>query len=328
MNDVEEIEQAFILFDKVWGKTSINAIKNKHYNNPDRVENPISFYKENNIVLGMNGFLGMHLSIQNSIWKVAQSCESAVLPSARGKGIFTKIQKQAENELGKEGIGMLIGVPNDQSAPGFVKLGWKEIGTFHTFVLPIKIGNSCKIPILKSILNILNLIYFGLFNRSNGQIQVSNSLEEIQCYLSGKIDNSKIFFTRELDNLKWKIESSNLKYLCFKEGDKIVGVVIYYIKENTLGKSCFICEWEFEAGFERACIYKLYKTINCDCMFSLMVNVEEVPIWSHRGFISMKKKTSLIYKNLNLTQQEMINVNKQNLWRIRELDLDTILNMK
>ncbi len=51
-----------------------------------------------------------------------QPCDTAVIKDYRGKGIFSKMTKLVLNTLEDE---LIYNYPNDNSYPGYVKLGWK-----------------------------------------------------------------------------------------------------------------------------------------------------------------------------------------------------------
>lgn len=61
-----------------------------------------------------------------------QSCDTATVPKARGKGYFMKCLKVLEAEL-KPGE-IFFGFPNKNSKRGFEKLGWRETQTVPAFV--------------------------------------------------------------------------------------------------------------------------------------------------------------------------------------------------
>ncbi len=61
-----------------------------------------------------------------------QSCDTATLPRARGKGYFMKCLGALKSQLGEDEI--FFGFPNKNSAPGFVKFGWTHRADVRTWV--------------------------------------------------------------------------------------------------------------------------------------------------------------------------------------------------
>ncbi len=73
----------------------------------------------------------------------AQSCDTMTHPNHRNKGLFLKLATLCFDLCIKAGIRFLFGFPNQNSLPGFVKLGWKGQDTMMLFRVPVK-GNSLE----------------------------------------------------------------------------------------------------------------------------------------------------------------------------------------
>jgi hypothetical protein len=65
-----------------------------------------------------------------------QSCDTATLREARGRGHFLACQRALEKELADDAL--LFGFPNSNSMPGFLKLGWETRAEVRAFarILP------------------------------------------------------------------------------------------------------------------------------------------------------------------------------------------------
>jgi len=70
--------------------------------------------------------------------KVGQTGDVMTHPDARGKGLFSELDRACMRATAEAGWSAVFGLPNRKSAPLFVgKLGWNEIGAIrpHTFLL-------------------------------------------------------------------------------------------------------------------------------------------------------------------------------------------------
>lgn len=85
-------------------------------------------------MVAANGMFPLRIRYQNLTIRGWQSCDTATLPTARGKGHFMRCLKALEKELRPNEI--FFGFPNKNSLPGFVKLGWRERGVVTTWVNP------------------------------------------------------------------------------------------------------------------------------------------------------------------------------------------------
>lgn len=72
-----------------------------------------------------------------------QPCDTATHPSYRRQGLFTKITKLAMERAKQEEAKFIYNFPNDQSKPGYMKLGWKEgceVVKMFKVLSPIRFG--------------------------------------------------------------------------------------------------------------------------------------------------------------------------------------------
>jgi hypothetical protein len=57
-----------------------------------------------------------------------RAVDTSTHPSAQGRGIFTRLTLGALEELAADGVEFVFNTPNDQSRPGYLKMGWSEVG--------------------------------------------------------------------------------------------------------------------------------------------------------------------------------------------------------
>ncbi len=57
-----------------------------------------------------------------------RAVDTATHPDAQGRGIFTALTTQALDELRADGVEAVFNTPNDQSRPGYLKMGWTALG--------------------------------------------------------------------------------------------------------------------------------------------------------------------------------------------------------
>lgn len=108
----------------------------KHYENP--IENSLIFGAiEEGELVGLNAYLPSRYKLGEETIYLLQSCESGVLPSQQGKGIWGKVVRYAVNYIEKNTkyVG-IIGFPNYRNSyPGFKKMGWKTLYEMNNLIL-------------------------------------------------------------------------------------------------------------------------------------------------------------------------------------------------
>lgn len=65
-----------------------------------------------------------------------RAVDTATHPDYQGLGIFRRLTLLGVSELTLAGDGVVFNTPNDQSAPGYLKMGWSSVKRLPTGVLP------------------------------------------------------------------------------------------------------------------------------------------------------------------------------------------------
>jgi GNAT superfamily N-acetyltransferase len=77
--------------------------------------------------------------------RAVRAVDTATDPDYQGRGIFTRLTLRAIDELAHEGVAFVFNTPNDQSRPGYVKMGWQVVGRLPTLVRPTRWKSVARI---------------------------------------------------------------------------------------------------------------------------------------------------------------------------------------
>jgi GNAT superfamily N-acetyltransferase len=66
----------------------------------------------------------------------ARAVDTATDPDHQGRGIFTALTSQAIDQLPDDGVQLIFNTPNEKSLPGYLKMGWREVGRLAVAVKP------------------------------------------------------------------------------------------------------------------------------------------------------------------------------------------------
>lgn len=352
MPENELIVKATEIFATVWRDVTVEKLHYKHFANPDRVRCPVLLHYEDDVPVGMNGFMGQTFIVNNERIKGVQSCDSAVIPKYRGKGIFSMIIRQGEQKVQEE-VSFLFGSPNPNSYPGFIKLGWKHIGNLNTYMLPIEL-QACfetfvgmKLPkFISRIWNVHIKKKLMKIARVCPDVYVQESDE---CLLSRddfSVLNSLFFISaeRSLSYYKWKIDNNrNRKFkYCYAMKDGLIQAFIVYIETQRQGyKVIDIIDWQCVRDQDNAyalfAILFLSKALDCIIIKINAVNsmAQESISLKKIGFIDVSSMPfvkagevpgtiPIVFKPFNDVVREKMGDFKR--WQLRYLDFNSILN--
>ncbi len=73
---------------------------------------------------------------EDRVVRAVRAVDTATHPDYQGRGIFTQLTLHAVEELRAEGVDFVFNTPNDQSRPGYLKMGWQVVGQQPTLVRP------------------------------------------------------------------------------------------------------------------------------------------------------------------------------------------------
>jgi GNAT superfamily N-acetyltransferase len=68
--------------------------------------------------------------------EAVRAVDTATRPELRGMGVFRDLTLHGLDEVKSRGIAFVFNTPNDQSRPGYVKMGWEVIGRIPVQVRP------------------------------------------------------------------------------------------------------------------------------------------------------------------------------------------------
>lgn len=224
------------LFNDVFGLSmSIDFWKNKHFKNPCGKSFFFGVFDNDNLI-AMNAFMPMQFVYKNKLYNVVESCESAVALDYRNRGIFSKIIKYAEAWLASHNYDFIVGFPNINSYPGFMKLGWEVLAVMEHFGKIVNLGQwieekkGSNIRPLADSLLLLNYLksHFLVSFRNNYKI----SKMEINDFLLDYQKNNKFIRNKyDADWLRWRL-ASNGGIFTISEGMSLI--VIFIILDNTI----------------------------------------------------------------------------------------------
>lgn len=75
----------------------------------------------------------------------ARAVDTATHPQARGQGLFRTLTETGLEVLRDSDVGIIFNTPNDNSRPGYLKMGWKESGQISFAMSPRAVSSLPRI---------------------------------------------------------------------------------------------------------------------------------------------------------------------------------------
>jgi len=90
---------------------------------------PLWLAECNGEIAGYRAFMRWELRDQwGSPVTAVRAVDTATHPDFQRRGVFSRLTTHGVEEMLAEGINVVFNTPNDQSRPGYLKMGWRDIG--------------------------------------------------------------------------------------------------------------------------------------------------------------------------------------------------------
>jgi GNAT superfamily N-acetyltransferase len=89
-------------------------------------------------VVGLRVFMRWSWCAGAKVVSAVRAVDTATHPSWRGKGIFSQLTLALVKQVQQEGVAFVFNTPNEQSRPGYLKMGWTSLGRVSMWVAPLR----------------------------------------------------------------------------------------------------------------------------------------------------------------------------------------------
>jgi GNAT superfamily N-acetyltransferase len=79
-------------------------------------------------IVGFRTFMRWEFLVDGEPVRAVRAVDTATHPEHRGRGVFAGLTEHALGALREDGVAFVFNTPNDQSRPGYLKMGWRPVG--------------------------------------------------------------------------------------------------------------------------------------------------------------------------------------------------------
>lgn len=121
-----------------WSDDDTAFLRWKHFDNAFGVS-PMWVALDGERVAGFRSFMRWEFTAPGrERLRAARAVDTATDPDYQGRGIFTRLTLEAIEELRDEAVAFIFNTPNEKSRPGYLKMGWQEVGRLPVAVTPAR----------------------------------------------------------------------------------------------------------------------------------------------------------------------------------------------
>jgi GNAT superfamily N-acetyltransferase len=105
----------------------------KHHQNPFG-RSPAWVAVDGERIVGLRVWLRWRFVQAGRSWEAVRAVDTATHPDYQGRGIFRRLTTSSLEVLHAQGVAHVFNTPNEQSRPGYLKMGWEQVGKLPTAV--------------------------------------------------------------------------------------------------------------------------------------------------------------------------------------------------
>lgn len=213
----------------------------KHIDNPHGAS-PVLIAVENRVIAGVRAFLKWQWQYNGKVYEAVRAVDTATHPDFQGKGIFKKLTLQGLEDAKQAGVEFVYNTPNENSKPGYLKMGWVEQG--H---MPLKLK--------------VNLTSYGNTVEPKAPVQDWERLQALLPSLINPVSNSGEVHTKlSPAYINWRYRDNPLFPYYFIT-DYCSYLLFYRIKKHKFGQEMRVVDVFINSdSLETAAIKKLKNT--------------------------------------------------------------------
>ena len=278
-------------------KKTAEVWRYKHIDNPFGTS-LVLLAEENGRIIGVRAFMRWQWQEGTKVYKAFRAVDTATHPKHQGKGIFKKLTLAALKLAEEKGHDFIFNTPNEQSKPGYLKMGWEEIGKLKVSVKPSFNLRS------KAFQYEQNIIREGLDSYA-----LANFNKEQQ-------EKQKLFTPKNKEYLNWRYKNCKLQdYFIYEDKDLFVAV---YLKNRSRINELRVAELILLDSNSRKKLNKLLKNYAKKTGAQLITASPGVLSWS----ITSNFGPVLTQKHLSLKSERQFDNKGLGFWNYQLGDLE------
>lgn len=210
----------------------------KHFQNPAGVS-PAWVAVVGDRLAGVRFLLRWRFRDAKGTHDAVRAVDTATHPDHQGKGIFTRLTRAAVEQLTAEGVRFVFNTPNAQSLPGYLKMGWTELGRVPIAARPRTPASLVRMARSRAPAELWSTPC-PAFEDPRSVFADDPAVAEL---LSSVPTNGALATDRTPRHLRWRYGFEPLRYRAALATDDVTdGVVVFRLRRRGAAVEAAICE--------------------------------------------------------------------------------------
>ena len=223
-------------------------------------------------IAGFRALMRWEFTRGDELLRCVRAVDTATHPDYQGQGIFTRLTLRGIAELRDEGCGFVFNTPNEQSRPGYLKMGWRVVGQPQVFFRPRSATAALKM--LRSRTPAER--WSSPSNLGAPAAEILSDARGLQALLDSLPRVAALRTRHTAETLEWRFGSELLSYRIVTVGGGVEdGIAVVRVRQRGDAREAALCEViapDDNAKARKALVKTVTKQVDADYVLSLGVN--------------------------------------------------------
>jgi len=190
-------------------------------------------------VVGLRTLMRWQFDTPDGSASAVRAVDTATHPNFQGRGIFSMLTRRAVEELTDEGVDFVFNTPNDKSRPGYLKMGWQQVGQLPTGLRPA--GPSSLPRIVSS--RLPAAMWSTPVEAGVPALEALSDDGEVDKLLSANRRPTGIQTRRTPEYLRWRYGFEPLAYRALRAGPSTSdGMLLFRVRQRGRAKELVVAD--------------------------------------------------------------------------------------
>lgn len=203
----------------------------KHHDNPFG-RSPAWVAVDGDRIVGLRVWLRWRFVAAGRRMEAVRAVDTATHPDYQGRGIFRRLTTGSLDALRDQGVEFVFNTPNDNSRPGYLKMGWHEVGK-----LPVAVRFRSPFAALRAISARVPADKWSLSSEAGLPAIEALADDDRVDALLGAADDGRIRTDLTTDVLRWRYGFEPLHYRAVWVGD---GLALFRLRRRGPSTECVV----------------------------------------------------------------------------------------
>jgi GNAT superfamily N-acetyltransferase len=229
-----------------------------------------------------------HVAPGGELYKTVRAVDTATRPSHQGRGIFRRLTLHAVDDLAAQGVDFVFNTPNDNSRPGYLKMGWTQVGRQGATVRVASPSSLVRLARARVPAQLWSVHTSA--GRPAAEVLAGPGLADL---LDSLGPPSGLTTHRTAAYLQWRYGFAPLAYRAITLGDEVGdGVAIFRLRRRGPALECAVCE-VLAPGRDPAFYRALVRAVVRQCGADYVMRLGK-PMIDRDGFVHAPKQGPIL----------------------------------